>query len=152
MRNIALKRLIAASGIVVAFGLVAIPATQAQVVAKPVADYWGGRSKAANATCPQIEWTIVPIARTASGTAVGPIDGVAYYSDMSGISKVSGTISAEGKISASMTSVSGNGPQGTVAGMRGAQNTHIELIGAGCANTAFDLPRFQEDSAAGGGG
>ena len=151
MRNFALKRLIATSG-VVAFGLIAIPFAHAQVVAKPVADYWGGRSKAFSANCAQIEWTIVPIPRNASGAAVGPINGVAYYSDMSGISKVSGTVSADGKITASMTSVSGAGPMGTVTGMRSATGTHIELVGAGCANTSFELPRFQDNGAAGGGG
>jgi hypothetical protein len=152
MRNISLKRLIAASGVAVAFGLVAVPYVQAQVVAKPVADYWGGRSKAANANCAQIEWTIVPIPRTGSGAPVGPINGVAYYSDMSGISKVSGTMAADGKITASITSVSGSGPAGTVTGMRGAQGTHIDLVGAGCANTSFDMPRFQDTGEHGGGG
>ena len=152
MRTLSLQRLIAAAGVMMAVDLVAPTYSQAQVVAKPTADYWGGRSKAFNATCAQIEWTIVPIPRNTSGMAIGPINGVAYYSDMSGVSKVSGTMTAEGKITASMTSVSGNGPAGNVTGTVGAEGTHIDLVGANCANTSFDLPRFQEENAAGGGG
>ena len=152
MRTLSLHRFIAAAGVTVALGVVAPPYAQAQVVAKPTADYWGGRSKAASAACAQIEWTVVPVPRNSSGTAIGPINGVAYYSDMSGISKILGTITDEGKVTATLTSVSGAGPAGAVTGLSGPKGTHVELVGAGCANTSFDLPRFQEQNAAGGGG
>ena len=152
MRTLSLQRVIAVAGVTLALGLAAAPYVQAQVVAKPTADYWGGRSKAASATCAQIEWTVVPVPRNTSGMAIGPLNGVAYYSDMSGISKISGTMTDEGKVTATLTSVSGAGPAGTVTGLSGPKGTHVELVGAGCANTSFDLPRFQEENAAGGGG
>ncbi len=149
MRNTAIKCLVAVSGLAM-FGLAMAPAVQAQTTAKPSIDYWGGRSNGPNASCPQLEWTVVPLPRDVSGAANGPINGVAYYSDMSGISTIKGTIEPNGAISAHVTSIDGKGPAGIVVGQRGPSKTHIELRGEGCANAAFDLPRWEFPAQAGG--
>lgn len=140
------NRLVAA-GAIAALSLVAVSSVYAQSDATSAADaaYWFGRSKASLATCPQLEWNVIPVPRGKPGE----IKGVAFYHDMSGISVIKGTMSADGKVTATLTSVAGTGPSGTVTGDRGPDITHIEVHGTGCANMAFNLPRW---GAAGGGG
>jgi len=104
--------------------------------------YWLGRSKASGPTCPQIEWSVIPVPR---GVA-GQVRGVAFYSDMSGISRLQGMVTSDGKINSTLTSVSGNGPVGTITGLRAPDATHIELHGAGCANANFTLLRWGKTS------
>ena len=89
----------------------------------------------AGAACPTIEWHLAP---TKSGGVVS-LNGVAFYSDMSGISVINGSIGADGKIAAVLTSVNGNGPVGTVAGLRTSKEAKGELTGTGCANAKFDM-------------
>jgi len=100
--------------------------------------YWLGRSASTSKQCPMIEWNVVPVRR---GVA-GPVKGVVFYHDMSGISRLSGSVTADGKITSSLTSVSGNGPVGTITGTRGPDSTHIDLHGTGCANASFTLQRW----------
>ena len=120
----------AAAMLVVGAGLALTPAVQAQGM-----EWAGGRSPAMSSTCAPIEWHIVPVA---SGGAVA-LNGVAYFSDMSGISTIKGMITAEGAISAMVTPVSGNGPAGAVSGMRSGTGTHVEMNGVGCSKANFDL-------------
>ena len=94
-----------------------------------------GAKMSSGVACPSIEWHLAP---TKSGGAVS-LNGVAFYSDMSGISVINGSIGADGKISAVLTSVNGNGPAGTVAGMRTPKEAKGELVGAGCATAKFDM-------------
>ncbi len=152
MHKPALNRVLAASGIVV-LGLAMAPLVYAQAQRPAYLDYWAGRSKGPTATCPSLEWDVVPLPHDAAGELIGnTINGVAYYGDMSGVSTIKGTITADGKLTATLTSVSGAGPTGTVTGMRSANGTHIELRGAGCANVAFDLPRWESTADTEGGG
>ncbi len=108
--------------------------------------YWLGRSKGAGPTCAMIDWNVVPPPRDKAG----PIKGVAFYSDMSGISRISGNVTADGKITSTLTSVFGNGPVGTVTGTRAADSTHLDVKGDACANASFTIRRWSE--ATGGGG
>ena len=121
---------IAAAVLAIGAGIVAIPSVQAQGL-----EWAGGRSPATQSTCSPIEWHIVPVA---TGGAVA-LNGVAYFSDMSGISTIKGGITADGALSAMLVSVSGNGPAGAVTGMRSATGTHVEMNGAGCSKANFDL-------------
>lgn len=116
--------------LLVGAGLALTPAVQAQGM-----EWAGGRSPATSSTCAPIEWHIIPVA---TGGAV-TLNGVAYFSDMSGISTIKGMITAEGAVSATLASVSGNGPAGSVTGMRSATGTHVEMNGAGCSKANFDL-------------
>ncbi len=80
------------------------------------------------AGCPYIEWRLAK-------HPDGQVTGIAYYSDMSGTSQVTGTFSQGGQIQLTLTSVMGNGPVGTATGVKesdGAAN--ITLTGTGCAN------------------
>jgi len=148
MRKCSVGRLIAVSGLI-ALGLTSVAEVRAQPARPTTIDFWGGRSNGPNASCPQLEWAVVPIVRNAAGEANGPVNGVAYYSDMSGISTVKGMITPDGKVTATLTSVSGSGPAGPVTGQRGPNGTHIELHGSGCAVASFNLPRWQATQAAG---
>ena len=141
-------RLVAAAGIA-ALSLAAVSSVYAQTDATSAADaaYWFGRSKASLVTCPQLEWNVIPVPR---GEA-GEIKGVAFYHDMSGISVIKGTMSSDGKVTATLTSVAGTGPAGTVTGNRGPDITRIEVHGTGCANVAFNLPRWGRSGGGGGG-
>ncbi len=121
---------IAAAVLAIGAGMVAMPSVQAQGL-----EWAGGRSPASGTTCAPIEWHIIPVA---TGGAVA-LNGVAYFSDMSGISTIKGGITAEGAVSAMLVSVSGNGPAGAVTGMRSAAGTHVEMNGAGCSKAKFDL-------------
>jgi len=98
-------------------------------------EWAGGRSPAMASSCAPIEWHIVPVA---TGGAV-TLNGIAYFSDMSGISTIKGAITSAGAVSATLTSVSGKGPTGAVTGMRSATGTHVEMSGEGCSKANFDL-------------
>ena len=123
----------AAAAALLLIGAGLAPTVQAQGM-----EWAGGRSPASSSTCSPIEWHIIPVA---TGGAVA-LNGVAYFSDMSGISTIKGGITAAGEVSAMLTSVSGNGPTGAVTGMRSATGTHVEMSGAGCSKASFDLMRL----------
>ncbi len=107
-------------------------------------DYYSGQSSSTMPKCPTVEWHLLPMP---FGTATN-INGIAYYSDMSGISIVRGTSAADGTVIASLASVSGSGPVGTVTGTRTGGMTKVVLAGAGCANATIELRRWRS---AGGG-
>ena len=88
--------------------------------------------------CPYIEWRLAK-------HPDGQVTGIAYYSDMSGTSQVSGTFSDSGQIHLTLTSAMGNGPVGTVTGEKQAS-------GAANANTdRYWLPQYAHDNEAGSG-
>lgn len=125
---------------IAAIGMAHAPIASAQLA------YSGGRTPSKVAGCPTIEWHILPIPEGVTSN----INGVAFYTDMSGVSSIRGTKGADGKIVATLSSVSGNGPSGTVSGSRDNNVSHIVLTGAGCANTSFDLQRFAPAPSGGG--
>lgn len=130
---------------IAAFAIAAIGMAHAPTASAQNA-YSGGRAPSKVAGCPTIEWHILPL----SPGVASNINGFAFYTDMSGVSAVRGTMGADGKIAATLSSVSGNGPAGNVSGSRDNNVSHIVLTGAGCANTSFDLQRFQRPPSGGG--
>ena len=109
--------------------------------------YWLGRLPALQPACPAVEWNVLPVQ---PGVA-GQIKGVAFFSDMRGISRINGTIAADGTIAATLTSVSGNGPAGKVDGKEGQNGTALVLHGADCSNGTFNMRRYGTTTAGGGG-
>jgi hypothetical protein len=99
------------------------------------ASYMGGVSTGMTSGCPATEWHIKPVPPTGAVT----ITGVAYFSDMSGISLIRGARDAEGAISGNVTSVWGKGPSGKFTGQRTGNTVHVELNGPGCSNHAVDV-------------
>ena len=124
-------------------GLAYGPGAQAQE--SGAANYAGGRSAATSKECPTIEWHILPTPPNRASN----VNGVAYYTDMSGISVIKGTIAADGTVALTLTSVSGNGPAGVVTGRRDTTGTRVELRGAGCSNAKINFSRWPQT---GGGG
>ncbi len=125
---------------IASIGMVHAPVASAQTV------YSGGRTPSSVAGCPTIEWHILPIPEGVASN----INGVAFYTDMSGVSTVRGTMGTDGKVVATLSSVSGSGPSGTVSGSRDKNVSRIVLTGAGCANTSFNLQRFNRAPSGGG--
>jgi hypothetical protein len=86
--------------------------------------------------CPVLMWRL---ARDGNN-----VSGIAYYSDMSGASDVTGTVNDAGSFTLQLKSIRGNGPVGTVTGHRAAKNPLrteeiqgglvAEMTGVGCAN------------------
>ncbi len=126
-----------AFSIVTAIGLMGAQSARAQDV--PTNDYYGGRSVASQPTCPTVEWHLLPMP---VGVATN-VNGIAYYSDMSGISIIRGTVAPSGMVGATLVSVSGNGPAGAVTGTHTAGATKVVLTGNGCANATLDLQRWR---------
>jgi hypothetical protein len=89
--------------------------------------------------CPTTEWHIKPVPAKGPATIVG----VAYFSDMSGISQIKGTRTADGKISGTVTSIDGTGPSGSFTGTRTATMTHVELDGTGCSRHVVNIRAMQ---------
>jgi hypothetical protein len=74
-------------------------------------------------------------------TATGEVHGIAYYSDLSGLSLVSGKVEPNGKFELTLTKTDmGIGPVGTVTGSR-APNGSLEAVmtGEGCANMTLKM-------------
>ena len=114
--------------------------------AEATISYLGGR--AATASCPVLEWRLLPMPPGAA-----TVNGVAYWSDMSGISTIKGTSDASGKVTATLTSVAGKGPAGTVTGQRELSVTRVEMRGnTACDNVKLEIHRWVPGSAALSGG
>ena len=127
-------------------GLAGVPATYAQEGTAGWAPTWrAGQMAPATPTCPAVQWHIQPVK-----TLPGSVNGVAFFSDMSGISIVTGTILADGTISSVATSVNGKGPAGTITGKRSPNVTHFEMHGEGCSNVSGNIYRHKLGAAAGG--
>jgi hypothetical protein len=98
--------------------------------APPVAGYVGWQYSSV-AGCPYILWRL---ARHDDGK----VTGIVYYSDLSGVSSVTGSLDQAGKLHLNLTSAIGNGPVGNVDGTRSAKGkVNAVLKGQGCANTTI---------------
>jgi hypothetical protein len=87
-----------------------------------------GFAKSTVAGCPMLEWRV-------AHHADGRVSGIFWYSDMSGTSGATGTITQAGHFHTVLTSAVGNGPVGVVNGERSPDGSVIaDLKGAGCAN------------------
>lgn len=87
-----------------------------------------GHAESSVPGCPYLAWRL---ARAADGN----ITGIAYYSDLSGVSTVRGKANPNGTFEMNLTSAMGNGPVGTVQGRRSANgNVEADMKGQGCAN------------------
>jgi hypothetical protein len=84
--------------------------------------------------CPYIVWRL---ARQPDGK----IHGMAYYSDLSGMSNVTGQRQANGDFTLNVTPTSeGSGPSGTVTGHAASDGSiQAKLVGQGCANMSATL-------------
>lgn len=136
-----MKKSLLKAGLAVGLGLSVAAGAHAQ----QATGYAAGHSAPMAPGCPSIEWRVLPIT-----AAPANINGVAYFSDMSGISQVKGTVAADGTISVTVTSVSGNGPAGTLTGKRTAKTTHVDFTGQGCSKASFTINRYTDMGAAGG--
>jgi hypothetical protein len=130
MRNV--TKLISSAALV---GAVLIGFGSSVMAQEGVASYMGGVSTGMNSGCPATEWHIKPVPPTGAVT----VTGVAYFSDMSGISLIKGTRTAEGAISGTVTSVWGKGPSGKFTGQRTGNTVHVDLKGPGCSTHAVDV-------------
>jgi len=112
--------------------------------------YYGSRSPA-TASCPQLESRVIP-----APPAGGVTKGVMYYSDMSGVSVINSTVAADGSITGTVKSVSGNGPAGPVTGRRDKNGVNVHVAGTGCSDINIALKRWvpgtPSDRAEGSGG
>lgn len=115
-----------AAGLPLALGLGAVlPAQPAFAAATPG---YTGNAPSSVAGCPYIAWRLVR-------HPDGAVTGIAYYGDLSGVSEVTGNVDQSGHFQLQTKSSMGNGPVGTVTGMR-EKNGAIEatMTGQGCAN------------------
>lgn len=124
-----------ASAGVAALGLLGLGVIAAQPApaAVPLPGFEGATPSAV-AGCPYIVWRLI-------NSSNGEVHGIAYYSDLSGISNVNGTMDKDGKFDLTLTKTSiGSGPVGTVTGTAAA-NGHIiaRLTGEGCANNYVNI-------------
>jgi len=92
-----------------------------------------GNTASSVAGCPSIVWRLA--------NTNGHIHGMAYYSDLSGLSQVDGTMQPDGSFTLTLTKTSiGSGPVGTVTGTRtAAGEISAKLVGEGCANNMVDI-------------
>jgi hypothetical protein len=93
-----------------------------------------GTADSSVAGCPWLAWRL---ARTESGV----VTGIAYYSDASGASQVTGTMgTTPDSIHLVLKSIQGKGPEGTVAVTQSSSGKRvIKLTGEGCANAEIPL-------------
>jgi hypothetical protein len=105
----------------------------AQAAQHPAQAGFVGSAASSVPGCPNLLWRL---ARNGD-----KVNGIAYYSDLSGTSQVTGTVDQAGKFTLTLTSVMGNGPVGTVTGQRKAAGPNqsqgameADMVGQGCAN------------------
>lgn len=118
-----------------ALGLTTAAPAQAQ---QPTPGF-SGSTRSSVAGCPYIVWRLVRDAN-------GGIHGIAYYSDLSGLSTVKGTRDADGNFQLDVTPTSmGAGPSGHVTGHRAADGTLDAVMkGSGCANATVHIPALAD--------
>ena len=100
---------------------------------------WGGESFSPelNTSCPGIRWLLVRDG--------GTIKGYAIFTDLSGISTVSGTYQPSGQFHMTLTSLNGDGPTGTATGRRDQDGSlSAQLKGPGCSNLIVRVNRAPE--------
>ncbi|MGD0431058.1 MAG: hypothetical protein ABSA58_08190 [Acetobacteraceae bacterium] len=132
--------------VMTALGAAALIGMGMAAMAQEGGQYYGGVSSrpagmmpGTTTPCPTTEWHIKPLPAKGPATIVG----FAYFSDMSGISKIQGTRTADGKITGTVTSMDGNGPAGSFTGTHTAAATHVELAGAGCSKHVVNIRAMQ---------
>jgi hypothetical protein len=111
-----------------------------------------GTTPSTVAGCPAVMWRV---ARDGNN-----VNGIAYYTDLSGLSHVTGTADqATGKFTLVLTSVMGSGPVGTVTGQRSAAGANqaqgaleADLKGPGCANVHVNMKPVLDLNTYGGTG
>jgi len=108
----------------------------------PATPGFAGTAPSSVAGCPNLVWRLAR-----RGDAV---NGIAYYSDLSGLSHVTGTVGQAGRFTLTLTSVMGHGPVGTVTGQRRAPGPNqaqgalvADLKGEGCANMHLTMKPIQ---------
>jgi len=133
---------VAIAGGIFAVGMYGPPATAATTQG------FSGRAESSVPGCPYLAWRLVK-------HASGDITGIAYYSDLSGLSQVTGSGNGEA-FNLVLTPTMGNGPKGTVAGTRSSRGGIVaDMRGEGCANmhlTMMPLTDVNRWTNVGGGG
>lgn len=119
----------------------------AQGMAKPG---FVGEAASSVAGCPKLMWRL---ARDGD-----QVNGIVYYSDLSGLSHVTGTVDKSGHFTLTTTSVMGSGPVGTVTGQRKAAGANqasgalqATMTGEGCANMHLSMKPVANLNNYGGG-
>lgn len=118
-----------------ALGLLALGASigQPSSAAAPQMSGFVGQGASSVAGCPFIIWRLV---KHDDGT----VTGIAYYSDLSGLSMVNGAINKSGQFHFELKSAMGNGPVATVDGTKPAKTRATATMrGEGCANMEIKL-------------
>lgn len=132
----------------VAAGLLAI-GVQGRPAAAATPQGFSGHAESSVPGCPYLAWRLALAAN-------GDITGIAYYSDLSGVSMVKGKGDGHGHFTLDLTSTMGNGPVGTVNGTRTSRGGVVaNMTGQGCANmhlTMEPLTNINHWTNAGGGG
>lgn len=112
---------------------------------------FAGETPSSVAGCPKLVWRL---ARDGDS-----VNGIAYYSDLSGLSHVTGTVNQAGQFTLTLASVMGSGPVGTVTGQRSAPGANqaqgalvAEMKGAGCANMHISMKPVLDLNTYGGTG
>ncbi|HTU56060.1 MAG TPA: hypothetical protein VMF62_19005 [Acetobacteraceae bacterium] len=123
---------LAAAGLI---GLGVVAALPAMAAPEPG---FVGNTASSVAGCPFISWRLV--------NNNGQIRGWAEYSDLSGLSYVTGTMDSNGNFTLTVTKTAiGDGPVGTVTGTRSANGRiTATLKGEGCANNTVDIPPVRD--------
>jgi hypothetical protein len=117
------------AAVFIAAGAIAAAVSYTPVTAQTQMTYsprYAGAVGSSVANCPNIAWRI-------GRSPTGSLHGMMWYTDMSGMSEVNGTESGD-HFNLTLKSVMGNGPVGTVQGVRGKG---AKLTGEGCANATF---------------
>ena len=113
--------------VALAGGLLAIVLQGPPAIAAMPAGFTG-HAESSVPGCPYLAWRLV---RANNGN----VTGIAYYSDLSGVSMVKGTMSDAGQFHLVLTPSMGNGPSGTIEGTRKSNGAvEANLSGQGCAN------------------
>ncbi len=108
-----------------------------------------GSSPSSVGGCPYIVWDL-------ASSFVGDIHGIAYYSDLSGVSDVRGTVDSNGKLRLVLSQTdTGNGPVGSIDGAAAGGHLVGTLTGLGCANGKVNIKQVEDindiQNAIGGG-
>ncbi|MGH7869698.1 MAG: hypothetical protein ACREP9_19240 [Candidatus Dormibacteraceae bacterium] len=123
---------IAASALVLGSLVAGILVDQSMAASPPTAGYVGqGASSVAG--CPYLIWRLTK-------HADGAVTGIVYYSDLSGVSMAKGNVGKSGQFHIELTSEMGEGPVGTVDGLRPPNGKATATMkGPGCANMEIRL-------------
>jgi len=110
-----------------------------------------GTAASSVAGCPSLTWRL---ARDGHN-----VNGIAYYTDLSGLSRVTGTVNDSGTFTLTLTSIMGNGPVATVTGQRQAPGPNqaqgalvADMTGQGCANMHLTMKPIADLTPYGGTG